>query len=146
MQLAKHIGARVITTTSAANRDYVSSLGADEIIDYNAHDFTKIVSGCDAVLDTVGGDVAMRSFAVVRPGGRAAFITGPAPASPGSDITSLKPKVGRDRTHLQRVAHLVTSGAVRVPQITLYSLAEAAAAHRVSEGRHFRGKLVFKVR
>jgi NADPH:quinone reductase-like Zn-dependent oxidoreductase len=146
LQIAKHLGARVITTTSAANRDYVCSLGADEIIDYNAQDFTKIVSGCDAVLDTVGGDVAMRSFAVVRPGGRAAFVAGPAPASPRSDVISLKPQVGRDRAHLERVTGLVTSGAVLVPHITTYSLAEAAAAHTVSEGRHFRGKLVFKVR
>src|SRR3954465_14603998 len=45
IQLAKHLGARVITTTSAANRDYVRSLGADEIIDYNATDFTQVVSG-----------------------------------------------------------------------------------------------------
>src|SRR5215216_2567015 len=60
IQLAKHIGARVITTTSAANRDYVRGLGADEIIDYSAKDFTQAVTGCDAVFDTVGGDVAQR--------------------------------------------------------------------------------------
>ena len=146
VQLAKHIGARVITTTSAANRDYVRSLGADEVIDYNAQDFTKIVSGCDAMLDTVGGDVAKRSFAVLRPHGRAAFIAGAAPVSPRDDVTALKPQVGRDRAHLARIADLVTSGAVRVPEIHCYSLSEAAAAHRVSEGRHFRGKLVFRVR
>src|SRR5262245_27410364 len=49
IQLAKHIGAHVITTTSAANRDYVRGLGADEVIDYNAKDFTKVVANCDAV-------------------------------------------------------------------------------------------------
>jgi NADPH:quinone reductase-like Zn-dependent oxidoreductase len=69
IQLAKHIGARVITTTSAANREYVRRMGADEIIDYNACDFTQVVSNCDAVFDTVGGDVAQRSFAVLKPGG-----------------------------------------------------------------------------
>src|SRR5205823_4639292 len=69
VQLAKHIGARVITTTSAANRDYVRDLGADEIIDYNAQDFTEIGTRCDAVFDTVGGDVAQKSFAVLKPGG-----------------------------------------------------------------------------
>src|SRR5271169_3968623 len=58
IQLAKHIGARVITTASAANHDYVRSLGADEIIDYNAQDFTQVVKNCDAVFDTVGGEVA----------------------------------------------------------------------------------------
>ncbi len=148
IQLAKHIGARVITTASAANHDYLRSLGADQIIDYNQQDFTQVVSGCDAVFDTVGGDVAKRSFAVLRPGGRAAFIASgnAAPVPPRADVVSLRPKVGRDRAHLERTAALATSGAVRVPEITLYALSQAAAAHAVSEGRHFRGKLVFKVR
>ena len=48
IQLAKHIGTRVITTASAANHDYVRGLGADEIIDYNAVDFTRAVTNCDA--------------------------------------------------------------------------------------------------
>jgi len=54
IQLAKHLGAYVVTTTSAANADYVKGLGADHVIDYNAEDFTKAVSGCDVVFDTVG--------------------------------------------------------------------------------------------
>jgi NADPH:quinone reductase-like Zn-dependent oxidoreductase len=148
IQLSKHIGARVITTTSAANHDYLRSLGADQIIDYNKQDFTQVMFGCDAVFDTVGGEVATRSFAVLRPGGRAAFIASgnAAPASPRADVVSLRPKVGRDRAHLERTVALVTGGAVRVPEITLYALSQAAAAHAVSEGRHLRGKLVFKVR
>lgn len=148
IQLSKHIGARVISTASAANHDYVRRLGADQVIDYNAQDFTKAVSGCDAVFDTVGGDVATRSFAVLRPGGRAAFIGSgnTAPASPRADVMSLRPKVGRDRAHLDRIPALAESGAVRVPEITTYKLSDAGAAHRLSEGRHFRGKLVFKVR
>jgi NADPH:quinone reductase-like Zn-dependent oxidoreductase len=148
IQLAKHIGARVITTASAANHGYLRSLGADQIIDYHSQDFTKAVSGCDAVFDTVGGDVAKRSFAVLRPGGRAAFIASgnTAPVSPRADVASLRPKVGRDRAHLERTVALVTGGAVRVPEITIYALSQAAAAHTVSEGRHLRGKLVFKVR
>jgi NADPH:quinone reductase-like Zn-dependent oxidoreductase len=148
IQLAKHIGARVITTASAANHDYLRRLGADQIIDYNAQDFTKVVSGVDAVFETVGGDVATRSFSVLRPGGRAAFIAsgGNAPASPRPEVKSLRPHAGRDRPHLERIVALVTSGAVKVPEITLFPLSDAAAAHKVSEGRHFRGKLVFKVR
>jgi len=148
IQLAKHIGARVITTASAANVAYLKDIGADQIIDYNAADFTKVVSNCDAVFETVGGDVAMRSFAVLKPGGRIAFIASgqKAPASPRSDVTALRPAVGRDRPHLERIAALVEAGAVRVPHITLYKLSEAAEAMRVSEARHFKGKLVFKVR
>ena len=148
IQLAKHIGARVITTASAANHDYLRSLGTDQIIDYNKQDFTQVVSGCDAVFDTVGGDVTQRSFAVLRPGGRAAFIASghAAPTPSRTDVISLRPNVGRDRAHLDRTFALVTGGAIRAPEITLYSLSQAAAAHKVSEGRHFRGKLVFKVR
>ncbi len=148
IQIARHIGARVIATASEANLDYVKSLGADTVIDYNRQDFTQAVSGCDAVFDTVGGEVAKRSFTVLKPGGRAAFIASgnTAPVPPRSDVTSLRPKVGRDRPHLERIAALLTSGAVRVPEIKVYPLSEAAAAHRVSEGRHLRGKLVFQVR
>ena len=148
IQLAKHIGARVITTTSAANQFYVHGLGADAIIDYRTQDFTRIVSGCDAVLDTVGGDVAERSFAVLRPGGRAAFIaSGPrAPTSPRADVQSLRPNVARDRGHLERIAALIAAGAVRLPEVALFPLAQAADAMKVSEGRHLRGKLVLAVR
>jgi len=148
IQLAKHLGARVITTTSAANRDYVRGLGADEIIDYNATDFTEVVTGCDAVFDTVGGDVAERSFAVLRPGGRAAFIASgaQAPKPDRDDVASLRPPVGRTRRPLERIARLYQSGAVRPPAVKLYRLSEAADAHRLSESRHFRGKLVFQVR
>lgn len=148
IQLAKHIGARVITTTSAGNLDYVRSLGADEVIDYNAQDFATAVSGCDAVFDTVGGEVAAKSFAVLRPGGRAAFIaSGPtAPKPERSDVTSLRPAVGRSRPPLERIGELVAAGAVRPPVIELFPLSQAAEAQRISQGRHFRGKLVFQVR
>jgi len=148
IQLAKHIGARVITTASAANHDYVRGLGADEIIDYKATDFTRVVADCDAVFDTVGGDVAQRSFAALKPGGRAAFIASgaQAPKPPRDDVTSLRPPVGRARRHLERIVELLQAGAVKPPEIKLYRLSQAADAHRLSESRHFRGKLVFQVR
>jgi NADPH:quinone reductase-like Zn-dependent oxidoreductase len=148
IQLSKYLGARVITTASAANHDYLRKIGADEIIDYSAVDFTKVVKDCDAVFDTVGGDVAQRSFKVLKPGGRAAFIaSGPqAPKPERGDVVALRPHVGRDRPHLERIAELVAIGAVRPPEVTRYKLSEAVAAHEVSQSRHFRGKLVFVVR
>ncbi|MBV9459384.1 MAG: zinc-binding dehydrogenase, partial [Bradyrhizobium sp.] len=148
IQLSKHLGAHVTTTASAANHDYLRGIGADEIIDYNAVDFTKVMKNCDAVFDTVGGDVAQRSFAVLKPGGRAAFIaSGPqAPKPERTDVTAFRPHVGRDRPHLERIAELVAIGAVRPPEVTRYKLSEAVAAHEVSQSRHFRGKLVFVVR
>jgi NADPH:quinone reductase-like Zn-dependent oxidoreductase len=148
VQLAKHIGARVIATASAANHAYLRSIGANEVIDYNSQDFTKAASGCDAVFDTVGGSVAERSFAVLKPGGRAAFIASgaQAPKPPRGDVQSLRPNVARDRPHLERIVALHRAGAIRNPEVRLFPLSEAAAAHRVSQARHFRGKLVLRVR
>ena len=148
IQVAKHLGARVISTASAANLAYVRGLGADEVIDYNATDFRKVVSNCDAVFDTVGGEVATRSFAVLKPGGRAAFIASgaQAPKPDRSDVASLRPAVGRDRAHLERIVELYEKKAVRVPPVTVYNLADAAEALRISESRHLKGKLVLKMR
>jgi len=148
IQFAKHLGARVISTTSAANIDYVRGLGADQVIDYNAQDFTKIVSGCDAVFDTVGGDVAKKSYLVLKPGGRAAFIASgaDAPKPDRTDVTGLRPPVPRSRKAMERVAELFVAGAIRPPEVKLYKLSQAAEAHRLSQSRHFRGKLVFQVR
>ena len=148
IQLAKHIGAKVITTTSAANVDYVRSLGADQAIDYTKEDFTRIGQVCDAVFETVGGDVATKSYDVLKPGGRAAFIASGQKAPPTSrtDVQGLRPPVPRTRAAMERVAELFAAGAIKVPEIKLYKLEQAAEAHRVSEGRHFRGKMVFQVR
>src|SRR5271170_7221272 len=130
IQLAKHIGAHVITTTSAANLAYVRALGADEVIDYNAQDFTRVVSNCDAVFDTVGGEVALKSFAVLKPGGRAAFIASgaQAPKPDRSDVTVLRPAVARARAPLERIGQLVAAGAVRPPEVKLYRLSQAVEA------------------
>jgi NADPH:quinone reductase-like Zn-dependent oxidoreductase len=148
IQVAKHLGARVVSTASAANLAYVRDLGADQVIDYNASDFRKVVSNADAVFDTVGGDVALRSFAVLKPGGRAAFIASgaQAPKPDRGDVTSLRPAVGRDRAHLERVVELYQARAVRPPPVARYRLADAAEALRVSESRHFKGKLVLTMR
>src|SRR5262249_14513261 len=101
IQLAKHIGATVITTASARNHDYVKSLGADRVIDYNTEDFTRVAGPCDVVFDTVGGEVQARSYEVLKPGGRLVWIA-PAPAGfmpSRSDVKVLRPRVARDRAH-----------------------------------------------
>ena len=148
IQLARHIGATVITTASAHNHDYVRQLGAARVIDYNQEDFSKVVADCDVVFDTVGGDVQVRSYAVLKPGGRLVWI---APAPTGfepirRDVQVLRPGVARDRPHLERMLALFEAGAVSPPAITRYKLADAAEAHRVSESRHLQGKLVFQIR
>ena len=148
IQLAKHLGAHVITTTSAANAEYARSLGADRVIDYNTEDFTKAVSGVDVVFDTVGGEVQARSYNVLKPGGRLVWVA-PAPDGfqpPRSEVRVLRPAVSRDRAHLDRIVALLAAGAISPPPIARYALANAADAHRVSEARHLRGKLVLAVR
>jgi NADPH:quinone reductase-like Zn-dependent oxidoreductase len=148
IQLAKHIGARVITTAGAENQSYARDLGADQVIDYRGEDFTKAVSGCDVVFDTVGGDVRAGCYAVLKPGGRLVWIA-PAPDGflpPRSDVETLRPDVARDRAHLERIVALVEAGAVRPPMITRYRLGDAGEAHRVSEARHLQGKLVLIIR
>lgn len=148
IELAKHIGATVITTASARNHDYVRKLGADRVIDYNKEDFTKIGPICDVVFDTVGGSGRAGCYTVLKPGGRLVWIA-PAPAgyqAPRSDVATMKPDVKRDRAHLERMLELMKAGAVHAPEITHYKLADAAKAHEISEGRHLRGKLVLELR
>ena len=148
VQLAKHLGATVIATASAGNHPYVRSLGADQVIDYNRQDFTAIGPICDVVFDTVGGGVRAGCYAVLKPGGKLVWI---APAPEGfqptrNDVQTLRPDVKRDRAHLERMLALLDVGAVRPPAIVRYKLADAAAAHRVSQARHLQGKLVLEVR
>ncbi len=148
VQLAKHIGATVISTASAGNLVYVRGLGADRVIDYNKEDFTAIGPICDVVFDTVGGGVRAGCYKVLKPGGELVWIA-PAPEGfqpPRSDVETLKPDVQRDRAHLERMLALLAAGAVSVPAIHHYKLADAAEAHKVSEGRHLQGKLVLDVR
>jgi len=171
IQIAKHrCGAsEVVTTTSTDNVEYVQGLGADRVIDYRIQpDFSAALKKqnskgedgdsrngseeelVDAVFDTVGGeDIARYGFAALKPGGRAAFIASgkTAPASPDpSKYKSIRPGVGRHRRHLQRIADLVEKGQLRPPPIRIFQLKEAVQAHELSESRHFRGKLVFRVK
>lgn len=148
IQFAKSIGATVITTASTSNHEYVRRLGADRVIDYHTEDFTRTVTNCDVVFDTVGGEVQLRSYAVLKPGGRLVWIAAAPEGSqpPRRDVQVLRPGVARDRKHLERIVELLDTGAVWPPDIVRYKLTDAPEAHRVSESRHLRGKLVFEVR
>lgn len=77
IQLAKHLGATVATTTSTANVDLVKSLGADVVIDYKKQDFEKVLSGYDVVLNSLDGDTLQKSLNVLKPGGKLISISGP---------------------------------------------------------------------
>ena len=77
IQLAKHLGATVATTASAANTEFARSLGADIVIDYRSEDFEQLLSGYDLVLDSLGGETLEKSLRVLRPGGLVIGIAGP---------------------------------------------------------------------
>src|SRR5437762_8259549 len=81
IQLAKHVGATVATTTSTANIDLVKSLGADVVIDYKKEDFEKVLSGYDVVLNSLDKVTLEKSLRVLKPGGQLISISGPPDAA-----------------------------------------------------------------
>jgi len=81
IQLAKHLGAKVGTTTSTGNVDLVKSLGADEVIDYKKQEFEDVLQDYDAVLGTVRGDGVEKSLRILKPGSRVVSLIGPPDAA-----------------------------------------------------------------
>ena len=81
IQLAKHLGATVATTTSTENVELVKSLGADVVVDYKKEDFAKVLSGYDVVLNSLGKDTLEKSIDVLKPGGKLVSISGPPDAA-----------------------------------------------------------------
>lgn len=86
IQLAKHLGATVATTTSAANIDLVKSLGADVVIDYRKDDFERVLKDYDVVLNSQDGKTLNKSLQVLRPGGKLISISGPSDQEFGKEI------------------------------------------------------------
>ena len=77
IQLAKHLGATVATTTSTANVELVKELGADVVVDYKKEDFETVLHDYDVVLEPLGGETLEKSLRVLRPGGTVIGIAGP---------------------------------------------------------------------
>jgi len=81
IQLAKHLGAKVGTTTSTGNVALVKSLGADEVIDYKQQEFEDVLRNYDAVLGTVRGDALEKSLRILKPGSNVVSLIGPPDAT-----------------------------------------------------------------
>jgi NADPH:quinone reductase-like Zn-dependent oxidoreductase len=77
IQLAKHLGATVATTTSTANVELVKALGADVVIDYKTQDFEKVLADYDVVLNSLDGGTLQKCLNVLKPGGKLISISGP---------------------------------------------------------------------
>jgi NADPH:quinone reductase-like Zn-dependent oxidoreductase len=144
IQLAKYHGAFVATTASAADRDFVSSLGADQVIDFKTEQFEKVISGYDAVYDTIGGDVTVKSFTVLKKGGILVSMKGPPdPAmAASSGVTAIGQATKTDTERLTRVASLVDQGALKVHIARVFPLADIVNAWRFMETGHPQGKVV----
>ena len=81
IQLAKHFGARVGTTTSTGNVQLVTSLGADEVVDYKKQEFEKVLDGYDVVVGTIRGDAIEKSIGILKPGSKIVSLIGPLDAA-----------------------------------------------------------------
>ncbi len=77
IQLAKHFGAWVATNTSGKNIELISSLGADQVIDYTKENFASRLTNIDIVFDTMGGEIQRKAFSILKPGGQVISIVGP---------------------------------------------------------------------
>jgi NADPH:quinone reductase-like Zn-dependent oxidoreductase len=88
IQLAKHVGATVATTTSTANIDLVRGLGADVVIDYKKDDFERVLRDYDVVLNSLDKETLEKSLRVLKPGGKLISISGPPDPDFATDIGS----------------------------------------------------------
>jgi len=144
VQLARWRGAEVIATASARNADLVTFLGADEVIDRHKENFADRVQGVDLVFDTVGGDVQKESWRTLKPGGMlVSVVDPPAEATAASlGVRSAFLFIKPSAEILEQLAGLVDAGQVRPVVTAEFALCDAAAAHRLSQTGHARGKIV----
>jgi NADPH:quinone reductase-like Zn-dependent oxidoreductase len=150
IQIAKAFGAYVITTASTSKTNFVRELGADEVIDYVSTKLTDAVRDVDVVLDTLGGDAAMQSVSILRPGGH--LITAvdedrpeliDACVAAGMQFSGIA--VDPDPVGLQGLTDLVEQGALRVHVSETYRFEDVVAAHQRLDGGHLQGKIVLAV-
>ncbi|MBZ6203020.1 NADP-dependent oxidoreductase [Streptomyces olivaceus] len=150
IQIAKALGAHVITTAGGDKREFAEECGADEVIDYTAVDFTEAARDIDVVLDTIGGDTAERSLAVLRPGGHLVTAVAEDDArlvaryeASGMRFSGIA--VDPDPVALHGLVDLVEQGRLRVHVQETFPFERVADAHRLLDAGHLRGKLVLSL-
>lgn len=171
VQLAKHVGAHITSTTSARNIEFVKSLGADRVLDYELQKLDEIAPEMALVFDTMGGDTQNQSFSLLQPGGTLVSITGPPTPEFMREVNlglglqfaafllSLIQliRTARAKTHykflfmlpdgkiLEKIGALVEAGAIRPVVDKIYPFAQANEAIGHVEAGHARGKVVVTV-
>ncbi|HLZ56257.1 MAG TPA: NADP-dependent oxidoreductase [Ktedonosporobacter sp.] len=152
IQLAKWKKAKVITTTSTRNVEFVRDLGADVVIDYTQLAFEEVVKDVDVVLDTVGGDVLRHSFQIIKhsgwvvslPGHKGVKAIGEQLAPQHSAKFALI-LVHTSGEQMAEMTALFDAGQLSVQIDTVFPLKDVALAHKLGEGGHVRGKLVLSI-
>ena len=146
VQLAHIRGARVITTVSAQDIDFVKRLGADEAIDYNASRFEKEVRDVDVAFDTVGGDTLERSWGVLKPGGRMVTIAADSEGTTDQRVKDAFFIVEPNQAQLVEIARQLDAGNLKAFVKNIVPLNEASAAYRGTlKDRSGYGKIVVAV-
>ena len=149
IQYCKSRGAMVYATCSAGNSEFVRGLGADEAIDYTKSDFAAGLSDIDVVYDTMGGDIHVRSQAVLKPGDMLVCLNAapvPVDAPARDDIEIETPLVTYLRADGERLAELIAERAVQPNVGTVFFFSDAIDAYRLSETGHARGKVVLRMK
>jgi len=150
VQIARHIGAYVIATSSAENKDFVLSLGANEHIDYKAQRFEEVAKEVDFVLDTVSAENADRSLSVLKKGGTLITTAGLSDATKekakARGIFALGMFVQSAGEDMQHIAQLLEEGEMRSEIMKVFPLAQVADAHLQVETGRTRGKVVVVIK
>lgn len=144
IQLAKWKGAMVIGTASARNLDFIKSLGADVVIDYETSRFEEIARDVDLVVDTVGRDTEDRSWSVLKRGGRLVSLVQP-PNQNQAELHGIKAMFNSKfptPEDLVLIVELVANRTIKPAIDRIYPLSEAAQALTRSENRHGRGRIL----
>ncbi|SFD22242.1 NADPH:quinone reductase [Chitinophaga sp. CF118] len=149
VQIARYLGAYIIGTSSAVNKDFILSLGADEHIDYNAHRFEEVVSDVDFVFDALGGENFHRSLNVLKKGGTLITIL----AVNETDIDKAKAKgmegffhmVNSNGNDMNELAKLMQAGKIKAHVSKTFSFDEMGAAHLQVESGRTRGKVIVTI-
>lgn len=150
VQIAKARGAYVIGTASAGKHDFLRELGVDEAIDYQETDFAEAVKDVDVVLDMLGGETALKSLRVLRPGGIVVSIVPMGKADFYEEaerlgVRAVRMLVDADRADMEAIAELVEAGKLRATIAGAFPLADAAEAHTLGGTGRTVGKLVLTV-
>ena len=153
VQLAKHAGARVTGVCAGRNRNLVTSLGADRVIDYTTEDFAAQASAkYDVIVDCVGNAPFHRVKGVLKPRGALLLVTADLPGllraplisrRTGTVVTASAGKATAD--DLTDLVALATAGHYRAVRDRTYGLTEIAEAHRYVDGGHKRGNVVVRI-